>query len=65
MKNATTTEELEDAFNDHLKQTERHVKRLEKIFKMMDIEAQGKKCEAIEAWSMKPKPSSMKQKPIR
>jgi ferritin-like metal-binding protein YciE len=48
MKNATTTEELEDAFNDHLKQTERHVKRLEKIFKMMDIEAQGKKCEAID-----------------
>jgi len=26
MAQASTTEELEDAFNDHLKQTERHVK---------------------------------------
>jgi ferritin-like metal-binding protein YciE len=48
MKSAATTEELEDAFEEHLKQTERHVKRLEKIFEVLGIPAQGKKCEAIE-----------------
>ena len=35
MKNAATSEELEDAFDDHLKQTERHVKRLERVFKLL------------------------------
>ena len=48
MKSAATSEELEDAFDDHLKQTERHVKRLEKVFKLLDKKPEGKKCEAIE-----------------
>lgn len=48
MKNAATSEELEDAFDDHLKQTERHVKRLERVFKLLGKKAEGKKCEAIE-----------------
>ncbi len=48
MAQASTTEELEDAFNDHLKQTERHVKRLEKVFQIIGKKAEGKKCEAIE-----------------
>ncbi|HEV7782865.1 MAG TPA: ferritin-like domain-containing protein [Chitinophagaceae bacterium] len=48
MKEACTTEELQDAFDDHLKQTERHVKRLERIFNMLGKKAEGKKCEAIE-----------------
>jgi len=48
MKNAATSEELEDAFEDHLKQTERHVKRLEKVFKLLKQKPEGKKCEAIE-----------------
>ena len=48
MKNAATSEELEDAFDDHLKQTERHVKRLEKVFKLLKQKPEGKKCEAIE-----------------
>jgi ferritin-like metal-binding protein YciE len=48
MKEACTTEELEDAFNDHLKQTERHIKRLEKVFHMLGKKAEGKKCEAMD-----------------
>ncbi len=48
MQKAATSEELEDAFEDHLKQTERHVKRLEKVFNLLGQKAEGKKCEAIE-----------------
>ena len=48
MKSAATSEELEDAFDEHLKQTERHVKRLERVFKLLDKKPEGKKCEAIE-----------------
>jgi ferritin-like metal-binding protein YciE len=48
MQKAATTEELEDAFENHLKQTERHVKRLEKVFQLLDQKPEGKKCEAIE-----------------
>lgn len=45
---ACTTEELEDAFNDHLAQTERHVKRLEKVFNIIGQEPEGRKCEAMD-----------------
>lgn len=48
MENAATTDELKEAFNDHLHQTQKHVKRLEKVFKMIGKKAEGKKCEAIE-----------------
>lgn len=48
IKNAASSEELEDAFENHLKQTERHVKRLEKVFQLLKQEPEGKKCEAIE-----------------
>lgn len=48
MQKAATTEELEDAFANHIKQTERHVKRLEKVFKMLNKNPEGKKCEAME-----------------
>jgi len=48
MKNAATTEELEDAFANHHKQTERHITRLEKVFTMMGKTAEGKKCEAMD-----------------
>lgn len=48
MMQATTTEELEDAFEQHKRQTERHVKRLEKVFKLIGAEPSGKKCEAID-----------------
>lgn len=48
MKTAATTEELEDAFEMHRKQTERHVKRLEKVFRSVGKQAEGKKCEAMD-----------------
>jgi ferritin-like metal-binding protein YciE len=48
MKAACTTEELEDAFENHKRQTERQIKRLEKVFELIGVKAQGKKCEAIE-----------------
>jgi len=48
MQKACSTEELEDAFGDHTKQTERHVKRLEKIFQFIGQQAEGKKCEAMD-----------------
>ena len=48
MQKAATTEELEDAFEHHQKQTERHLKRLERVFKMIGSTAATKKCEAIE-----------------
>jgi ferritin-like metal-binding protein YciE len=48
MQEATTTEQLKDAFEDHLHQTERHVKRLEKVFRSLGLKAEGEKCEAIE-----------------
>ena len=35
MQKAATTEELEDAFAEHLRQTERHVTRLEKVFQLI------------------------------
>jgi ferritin-like metal-binding protein YciE len=48
MKNASSTEELEDAFDTHLKQTERHIKRLEKVFQLIGKNPEGKKCEAMD-----------------
>jgi len=48
MQKAATSEELEDALDEHLKQTERHVKRLEKVFQLVNQKPEGKKCEAIE-----------------
>jgi len=48
MQSAATTEELKEAFEDHLHQTQRHVRRLEKVFETIDQNAEGKKCEAIE-----------------
>jgi len=48
MKQAATTEELEDAFQTHRDQTQRHIQRLEKVFKSLGEEASGKKCAAIE-----------------
>jgi ferritin-like metal-binding protein YciE len=48
MQQAATTEELQEAFEDHLHQTQRHVKRLEKAFSLLGKKAEGKKCEAIE-----------------
>lgn len=48
MEKAATTQELKDAFADHLETTKGHVERLEKIFEMLGEKAVAKKCEAME-----------------
>ncbi|HSU94826.1 MAG TPA: ferritin-like domain-containing protein [Gemmatimonadaceae bacterium] len=48
MMKAASNPKLKRAFNTHLKQTERHVKRLERIFKELDESPRGKKCVGME-----------------
>lgn len=43
-----TNSDLKKGINDHLTQTEEHVARIERIFGMLDLKAQGKKCEGIQ-----------------
>jgi ferritin-like metal-binding protein YciE len=47
MMKAAHSEELKDAFQKHLAQTEGHVARLESVFQMIGRPAQGTPCEAI------------------
>lgn len=47
MSKAASTQELKDAFMDHLEQTKEHVSRLEQVFEMMGKKAQAKKCDAM------------------
>lgn len=48
MARAATDENLKDAFDKHLEQTEGHVGRLQQCFEILGKRAQGKTCEAIE-----------------
>lgn len=48
MKKAATTEQLQDAIEEHLGQTQEHVSRLEEVFEMLGKKAQAKKCDAME-----------------
>jgi ferritin-like metal-binding protein YciE len=48
MADAAQSEELRTAFRDHLKQTQGHVERLEKILDGMGEDKTGKKCEGME-----------------
>jgi ferritin-like metal-binding protein YciE len=41
-------QELKDALETHRRETEGQVERLGQVFKMLDVPARGKKCEAIE-----------------
>jgi len=47
MADAAASDELRDAFEDHLEQTEYHVQRLERIFEALGEKATGKKCAAM------------------
>lgn len=47
MAKAATSEELRTAFEDHLKETENQVARLEKISKIAGRSLTGKKCKAM------------------
>ncbi len=48
MAKAATTQELKDAFTDHLAVTKTHVERLEEAFGLLDMKPVAKKCEAME-----------------
>jgi ferritin-like metal-binding protein YciE len=39
--------ELKHAFEEHLRQTEQHIGRLEQVFEQMEMPARGKKCEGM------------------
>jgi ferritin-like metal-binding protein YciE len=43
-----TSDELRSAFEDHLRQTEQHIDRLEQVFEQMGMPARGKKCEGMQ-----------------
>ena len=45
-KNATA-DELRTAFQEHLRQTEQHMERLEQIFEQMGLPARGKTCKGM------------------
>lgn len=48
MAKKASAQSLKDAFTDHLKETEGHVKRLEMIGQTLEISLKGKKCKAME-----------------
>jgi ferritin-like metal-binding protein YciE len=48
MAKTASSPQLQAAFNEHLKQTEGHVNRLETIFKRLDKSPKGKTCKAME-----------------
>src|ERR1700722_18877544 len=49
MAEAAQTEELSDAIKTHLKETKNQVKRLEKIFTMLNENSSGEICEPMQS----------------
>jgi len=47
MAKAASSQKLKAAFQEHLEQTENHVKRLEQVFQQMGVEAKEKPCKAM------------------
>src|ERR1051325_3585163 len=47
MAKAASSQELKDAFEKHLEQTETHVERLEEVFEELDENPKGKTCKAM------------------
>lgn len=48
MADAASTDELKKGFENHRKQTQEHVSRLEQIFEDLNAKPGGEKCEAME-----------------
>ena len=48
MAKAASSTKLRKGFEEHLKQTEKQVERLEQIFDEMEVKPRGPKCEAME-----------------
>jgi ferritin-like metal-binding protein YciE len=47
LEKASTSPQLKKAFATHKKQTDGHISRLEKVFKLLGKKAQAKKCDAM------------------
>lgn len=47
MVKAAQSQELRDAFEEHLRQTEQHAERLKQVFELFDRPAKAKKCHAM------------------
>ena len=47
LEEAATTQQLKNAFSNHLRQTQQHVTRLENVFNMIGEDADAKKCPAM------------------
>ena len=48
MAKAASSKELRSGFEEHLEQTKGHVRRLERIFEMLNESPKGKKCKGME-----------------
>ena len=48
MEKATSSDQLAEAFADHLVVTQEQVSRLEQVFELLGEKARGKKCDAME-----------------
>jgi ferritin-like metal-binding protein YciE len=48
MANAASTQELKDGFEQHQKETEEHISRLEQIFQDLNYSPTGEKCDGME-----------------
>ena len=48
MIRAASNKDLQRAFSLHERQTQQHVKRLDRIFRMLDESSRGKKCKGME-----------------
>jgi ferritin-like metal-binding protein YciE len=48
MAQQANSEELKEAFQQHLEETRGQVERLEQVFKMINMPAKGERCDAIE-----------------
>jgi len=48
MAKAASEEELKEAFESHLEETQKHVERLEQVFDIFEEPAKGKKCKAMQ-----------------
>jgi len=47
MAEAATAPDLKKGFNDHLRQTQEHVRRLERVFKDLNEDPKGETCEGM------------------
>jgi ferritin-like metal-binding protein YciE len=48
MAEAASSDDLKQAFEDHLEETKEHVKRIEKAFSILGIDREEEQCEAME-----------------